>query len=72
MTPDQSESFAAGQHCASRVASCVARLTAVELMKDARWWSRRRRGLMARTLIAYAEELETTAEADAAGAEAAR
>lgn len=72
MTPDQSASFAAGQHCASLVASCVARLAAAELMKDAHWWSRRRRGLMARTLITYADELETLAEADAAGAQAIR
>lgn len=70
MTPDQTESFVAGQHCATRVASCVARLAAVELMKDARWWNRRRRGFMARALIAHAEELEIAAEAEAAGAQA--
>jgi hypothetical protein len=71
MTPDQAASFAAGQHCATRVASCVARLAAVELMADARWWNRRRRGLMARALVAHAEELELSAEAEAAGAQAA-
>jgi hypothetical protein len=65
MTPDQTASFVAGQHCATRVASCIARLAAVELMEDAHWWNRRRRGLMARALLAHAEGLEIAAEADA-------
>jgi hypothetical protein len=72
MTPDQTASFVAGQHCATRVASCVARLAAAELMTDSRWWSRRRRGLMARALIAHAEELEIAAESDAEGAQGIR
>jgi len=71
MTPDQAESFAAGQHCATRVASCVARLAAVELMTDARWWNRRRRASMAGALLAHAEELELAAESEAAGARVA-
>jgi hypothetical protein len=41
-------------------------------MKEARWWNRRRRGHMARALIAHAEELEIAAEADAVGAQAIR
>jgi hypothetical protein len=70
MTSDETASFVAGQHCATRVASCVARLTAVELMNDAHWWNRRRRGFMARALIAHAEELEISAEVDQACAQA--
>jgi len=70
MTPDQNASFHAGQHCATRVASCVARLAAVELMEDAHWWNRRRRALMAGALIAHAEELEIAAEVEQVGAQA--
>ena len=70
MTPEETASFVAGQRCATRVASCVARLAAVELMKDAHWWNRRRRRYMAGALVAHADELETTAEADAAVARA--
>lgn len=58
-------SFAAGRSCGTRVAACVARLAAIELLQDARWWNRRRRRLMARTLLAHAEEMEDAAEADA-------
>lgn len=57
-----STSFAAGQDCGTRVAACVARLAALELTDHSRWWNRRRRRLMARTLVAYAEEMECTAD----------
>jgi hypothetical protein len=70
MTPDQTRSYLEGEHHATRVASCVARLAAIELMNDARWWNRRRRGFMARALLAHAEELEQSAEADAVHAQA--
>jgi hypothetical protein len=70
MTPDQTRSFQAGEQRATRVASCTARRAALELMKDARWWNRRRRGLMARALIAHAEELEVSAAASTPGAQA--
>jgi hypothetical protein len=55
-------SFLAGQDAGTRTAACVARLAALEVMDGARWWNRRRRRLMARTLVACAEELECTAE----------
>jgi hypothetical protein len=70
MTPDQTRSFQAGEQRATRVASCTARRAALELMKDSRWWNRRRRGLMARALIAHAEELEVSAAASTPGAQA--
>ena len=59
-------SFAAGQNCGTRIASCIARLAASELMQDARWWNRRRRHAMSSALIAYAEELENDADAEPA------
>ena len=59
-------SFAAGQNCGTRIASCIARLAAIELMQDARWWNRRRRHAMSSALIAYAEELENDADAEPA------
>lgn len=58
-------SFEAGRSCGARLAACVARLAAIELMQDARWWNRRRRRLMARTLVAHAEDVEGAADADA-------
>jgi hypothetical protein len=61
-------SFDAGQDCARRVAAGIARLSALELMDGSRWWNRRGHRLMAAALVAYAEELESTA--DAASAEA--
>jgi hypothetical protein len=67
MTPEETASFKAGQLCATRVASCVARLAAAELLDGAHWWNRRRRGIMAGALIAHAEELEIDAEADRLG-----
>jgi hypothetical protein len=57
-------SFAAGQDCGTRVAACLARLSALELVDGARWWNRRGRRLIASALVAYAEELESGADAD--------
>ncbi len=57
-------SFLAGRDSGARISACVARLAALELLEDSRWWNRRRRGLMARTLIALAEEVEGDADAD--------
>jgi len=63
MTSYDSTSFSAGQDCGTRVAACVARLAALELIGDARWWNRRRHRLMASALVACAEELESSADA---------
>jgi hypothetical protein len=68
-------SFSAGRDCGTRVAACLARLTALELMEHARWWNRRRRRVMAGALVACAEELERQAdgaEGDASGPGRAR
>jgi hypothetical protein len=62
MTGYDSTSFSAGQDCGTRIAACVVRLAAHELVDDARWWNRRRRQLMARALVACADELEETAD----------
>lgn len=51
-------SFLAGQDAGARTSACVARLAAFDLMGGARWWNRWRRRLMARALVACAEELE--------------
>ena len=66
MAPYDTASFAAGQNSGARIASCIARLAAIELMQDARWWNRRRRHAMSSALIAYAEELENDADAEPA------
>jgi hypothetical protein len=57
-------SFLAGRDSGARISACVARLAALELLEDSRWWNRRRRGVMARTLIALADEVENDADAD--------
>jgi hypothetical protein len=62
------ESFAAGQDCGTRVAACLARGAALELLDHARWWNRRRRRLMASALVACAEELEGGADREVEGA----
>jgi hypothetical protein len=67
-TAHDGASFAAGQDCGTRIAACVARLSALELMDGSRWWNRRGHRRIAAALVAYAEELESTA--DAASAEA--
>ncbi len=65
MDPYDATSFSAGRSCGARVAACVARLAAIELMAEARWWNRRRRRLMAGALVAHAEEMESAADDDA-------
>lgn len=59
-------SFTAGEDAATRVASCVARLAARDLMEGSRWWNRWRRGAMSSALIACADELERDADLRAA------
>lgn len=63
MTSYDSTSFSAGEDAGARLAACVARLAALELIDDARWWNRWRRRLMARALVACAEEMEGVADA---------
>jgi len=63
-------SFAAGENTGTRIASCMARMAARDLMENARWWNRRRRGAMSSALIACAEELDR--DADAQGSTPAR
>ncbi len=63
MTAYDSTSFSAGQDAGTRVAACVARLAALELTDHSRWWNRWRRRLMARALVACAEEMECAADA---------
>lgn len=63
MDPYDSASFSAGQNVGTRIASCIARLAASELLNNAHWWNRWRRGAMASALIAYASELEVDADA---------
>ena len=58
-------SFEAGRDCGTRVAACLARLSALELIDGSSWWNRRRRRLMAAALEAYALDLESAADADA-------
>ena len=61
-------SFEAGQDCGTRVAACLAHLSALELIDGSRWWNGWRRRLMAAALIAHAEELESTADGNARSA----
>jgi hypothetical protein len=60
--PYDSASFAAGKDAGARVSACLARLTALQLVADSRWWNRWRRRLMARALVTCAEELESGAD----------
>ena len=69
MVPYDTASFTAGQNCGTRVASCIARLAASELMQDARWWNRRRRGAMASALVTLSEDLDDHADSEPAGQE---
>ncbi len=62
MTAYDSISFSAGQDSGTRVAACVARLAALELTDHSRWWNRWRHRLMARALVACAEEMECAAD----------
>ncbi len=63
MTAYDSASFTAGEDAGTRVSACVARLAALQLVEDSRWWNRWRRRLMARALVTCAEELDSTADA---------
>jgi hypothetical protein len=56
-------SFTAGQDAGTRVSACIARLAALQLIADSRWWNRRRHRLMARALVTCADELERGADA---------
>jgi len=62
MTAHDRTSFFEGQECGARVAACVARLAALELLGSSRWWNRWRHRLMARALVACAEEIEVAAD----------
>ena len=62
MAAYDSSSFLAGQDTGTRVAASVARLAALELIDESRWWNRWKRRLMARALVACAEELECAAD----------
>jgi len=62
MTSYDSSSFSAGQQSGARTAACVARLAALELVDGSRWWNRWRHRLMARALVACAEEMELAAD----------
>ena len=64
LTIHDAASFSAGQHCGTRVAACLARAAALELLQEARWWNRWRRRLMASALVACAEALEREADPD--------
>jgi hypothetical protein len=65
MTAYESTSFSAGQDCGTRLAAGIARLAALELIDDARWWNRWKHRLMARALVACAEDLESAADSGA-------
>lgn len=65
MTVYDRSSFAAGQDSGTRIAACVARLAALELVDESHWWNRRRHRLMAAALVACAEELEGAADGNA-------
>jgi hypothetical protein len=67
VTAYDSASFTAGQDAGVRISACLARLAALELVEDSRWWNRRRRRRAARALMTCAEELESVADASAAG-----
>jgi hypothetical protein len=64
--------FAAGVACGTRVAACVARATALELLARSRWWNRWRYQFVASAFVACAEELELQAEEDEAARTADR
>ncbi len=62
MAAYDSTSFSAGKDCGTRLAACIARLAALELIDGSRWWNRRRHRLMARALVACAEDMECSAD----------
>jgi len=79
VTDHEAASFSAGQDSGTRLSACLARMAAIQLVEEARWWNRWRRRLMARALVACADELEEQADAtraewkaDAAGVSGVR
>ena len=62
MTAYDRSSFAAGQDSGTRIAACVARLAALELTDQSRWWNRWRHRAQSRALVACAEEMECAAD----------
>jgi len=46
-----------------RPLACASNLAALELIDDSHWWNRRRHRLMARALVACAEDMESAADA---------
>jgi hypothetical protein len=63
VTSYDSASFIAGKDAGARISACVARLTALQLVEDSRWWNRWRCRLMARALVTCADEMEDAADA---------
>jgi hypothetical protein len=63
MTSHDGASFDAGQDAGTRISACVTRLAALQLVEESRWWNRWRLRIMARALLACADELEDTADA---------
>jgi hypothetical protein len=61
--PYDSASFDAGQDCGTRVAACLARVSALEVIEASRWWNRRGCRRIAAALVAHAEGLEFDADA---------
>lgn len=66
VTARDGASFAEGQEAGTRIAACVARLAALELLDGSHWWNRWRHRLMASALVACAEEMESSADASIA------
>jgi hypothetical protein len=62
VTSYDSISFTAGKDAGARISACVARLAAFELVEESHWWNRWRHRLMAKALVACAEELESAAD----------
>ncbi len=62
MTSYDSASFTAGKDAGTRISACVARLAALQLVEDSRWWNRWRCRMMARALVTCADEMESAAD----------
>jgi hypothetical protein len=62
VTSYDSISFTAGKDAGARISACVARFAAFELVEESHWWNRWRHRLMAKALVACAEELESNAD----------
>jgi hypothetical protein len=65
VTSYDSISFTAGKDAGARISACVARFAALELVEESHWWNRWRHRLMAKALVACAEELESNADESA-------